>query len=85
MRFVVVTIDYFTKWVEAEALAMIMANNITQFLWKVVVCKFDIPRSIILDNGRWLDSNHYCDWYKELESSSSILPRVTHRPIDKLK
>lgn len=59
MKFVVVAMDYFTKWVEAEALATIAANNITCFLWKMIICRFDIPHTIISDNGRQFDSEHY--------------------------
>lgn len=43
VRFVVAAVDYFTKWVEVEALATITANVITRFLRKVIVCGFVIP------------------------------------------
>jgi hypothetical protein len=33
-KFLVVAVDYFTKWVEAEALAAITTANIITFLWK---------------------------------------------------
>jgi hypothetical protein len=33
-KFLVVAIDYFTKWAEVEALATIMAENVYKFLWK---------------------------------------------------
>jgi len=38
-KFLVVAVDYFTKWVEAEALAAITTTNITSFLWRSVVCR----------------------------------------------
>lgn len=38
MKFMVVTMGFFTKWVEVEALDMITVNIITKFLWKVVTC-----------------------------------------------
>jgi len=37
--FLVVAVDYFTKWVKVEALAEIMARNIRNFLCKSVVCQ----------------------------------------------
>ena len=49
-----VVIDYFTKWVEAEALSTIMEAKIQNFIWKNIVCRFGIPRTIILDNGNSL-------------------------------
>ncbi|XP_041001603.1 uncharacterized protein K02A2.6-like [Juglans microcarpa x Juglans regia] len=66
VKFVVVAVYYFTKWVEAEALATITTSNIMRFLWRLVVCKFGVPRTIISDNGRQFDSEHYCNWCREL-------------------
>lgn len=43
MRFLVVAINYFTKWVEAEPLAKITEKNIHDFTWKSIVCQFGIP------------------------------------------
>ena len=51
VKFMVVAIDYFMKWVEAEALATITEAKIQNFVWKNIVCSFKIPRTIILDNG----------------------------------
>ena len=47
MKFLVVGIDYFTKWVEAEPLAKIRQQNVKNFVWKSIVCRFgvsNIPR-----------------------------------------
>ena len=52
VRFLLIVIDYFTKWVEAEALATITKAKVRSFVWKSIVCRFGIPRTIILDNGR---------------------------------
>ena len=52
VRFLLIVIDYFTKWVEAEALATITKVKVRSFVWKSIVCRFGIPRTIILDNGR---------------------------------
>ena len=47
-----IAIDYFTKWVEAKTLSTITEAKVQSFMWKNIVCKFGIPRMIILDNGR---------------------------------
>ena len=52
VRFLLVTIDYFTKWVEVEALTTITEAKVQNFVWKNIVCRFGIPRMIIFDNGR---------------------------------
>jgi len=42
-KFLLVAIDYFTKWIEAELLATIMTKKIQKFVWKSIVCRFGIP------------------------------------------
>ena len=52
VKFLLVAIDYFTKWVKAEALATIIEAKIRSFVWKNIICRFGIPMMIISDNGR---------------------------------
>ena len=56
VKFLLVAIDYFTKWVEAKALATITEAKIQSFLWKNIICRFGIPMTIISDNGRQFDN-----------------------------
>ena len=51
MKFLMVGIDYFTKWVEAEPLANITQQNVKNFVWKSVLCRFRVPRVLVYDNG----------------------------------
>ena len=39
LKFLLVAIDYFTKLVEAEALATITKTKIRNFIWKNVICR----------------------------------------------
>nr|KYP65588.1 Pol polyprotein [Cajanus cajan] len=50
-KFLLVAVDYFTKWIEAEPLATITVNNVQKFLWKNIITRFGIPYAIITDNG----------------------------------
>ena len=52
LKFLVVGIDYFTKWVEAEALATITEKNVRSFVWKNIIYKYSIPRILVLDNRK---------------------------------
>ena len=56
VKFLLVAIDYFTKWVEAKTLAKITEARIRSFVWKNIICRFGIPRTITTDNGRQFDS-----------------------------
>ncbi|KAK3025694.1 hypothetical protein RJ639_041699 [Escallonia herrerae] len=58
-RFVIVTIDYFTKWTEAEPLATITASKCEEFFWKNVVYRFGVPKILITDNGKQFDNSNF--------------------------
>ena len=66
-KLLLVATDYFSKWIEADAFASIKDRDVTQFIWKNIVCRFGIPRSIISDNRPQFDSRVYRDFYQELK------------------
>ena len=56
MKFMFIAIDYFTKWVEAKALATITEAKVQNFVWKNIVYRFGIPITIVSDNDRQFDN-----------------------------
>eukprot|EP00253_Pinus_taeda_P035362 PITA_35362 len=48
--YILVAIEYVTKWVEAEALLRATEDSIIQFLFHIFVC-YGLPRDIITDGG----------------------------------
>ena len=50
-------VDYFTKWVEAEALANIQDMDVKKFVWKNIVTRIGVPESLVSDNGLQFDNN----------------------------
>lgn len=52
VKFVVVVVDYITKWAEAKVLVHITSKNITRFLWQSVVCRFGLPYALVTKNGK---------------------------------
>ena len=66
MKFLVVGIDYFTKWVEAKPLAKIRQQNVKNFVWKSILCRFGVPRVLISDNGRQFDNTFFRDFCEQL-------------------
>jgi len=49
-KFLLVGVDYFTKWIEAEPLASISTKNVQNFVWRNIMCRFSVPNIIIADN-----------------------------------
>ncbi|PKA60535.1 hypothetical protein AXF42_Ash017941 [Apostasia shenzhenica] len=50
-KWILVTVDYFTKWVEAKPLTHPTAQNVENFLWANIACRYGVPMVIITDNG----------------------------------
>ncbi|KAK2427943.1 hypothetical protein QL285_026492 [Trifolium repens] len=50
-KYLIVAVDYFTKWVEAEPLANIIVFNILRFFKRDVLARFGIPQVVVTDNG----------------------------------
>ena len=65
-RFVLVSIDYFTKWAEAEALANIRDVDVKKFVWKNIVARFGVSDTLISDNGLQFDSKAFRDFCRDL-------------------
>ncbi|KAK3014874.1 hypothetical protein RJ639_008263 [Escallonia herrerae] len=51
--------DYFTKWTEAESLATITSAKCEDFFWKNIICRFGVPRALVVDNGKQFDNSNF--------------------------
>ena len=64
LRYVVVVVEYFSKWIEAKPLATITSVTIQKFFWQNIVCRFGVSKAITVDNGTQFDSEafrEFCD------------------------
>ena len=61
-----VAVDYFTKWAEAEALANIRDVDVKKFVWRNIVTRFGVPDSLISDNGLQFDSQSFHEFCSNL-------------------
>ena len=62
LKFMVVDIDYFAKWVEVEALATITKKNMRSFVQRNIIYRYDIPRVLVLNNGKQFDNDAFRDF-----------------------
>ena len=58
--------DYFTKWVEAEALANIRDVDVKKFVWRNIVTRFRVPKSLASNSGLQFDSKAFRKFYSNL-------------------
>ena len=62
MKYVVVAVEYFSKWIEAKPLATITSATIQKFFWQNIVCRFGVPKAITVDNGTQFDAETFKDF-----------------------
>ncbi|GJZ72128.1 reverse transcriptase domain-containing protein [Tanacetum coccineum] len=65
-KFLIVAMDYFTKWIEAKAVATISGSQVKKFVWDNIVCRFRLPGEIVSDNGKQFSGDPFKDWCKKL-------------------
>ena len=50
-EYILVAIDYFTKWVKATSYFVLKAKHVAQLLENNIICWFGVSQEIISDNG----------------------------------
>ncbi|GJR72492.1 reverse transcriptase domain-containing protein [Tanacetum coccineum] len=67
LKYLIVIVDYFTKWLEAKPVANITGRQVKNFSFDNIVCRFGVPAIIITDNGTQLINNPFKSWAEGLE------------------
>ena len=50
-KYILVAIDYFTKWVEAAFYFVLKAKHVARFIENNIIFRYGIPQEIISDNS----------------------------------
>jgi hypothetical protein len=66
LKYVVVAVEYFSKWIEAKPLATITSATIQKFFWQNIVCCFGMPKAITVDNGTQFDAETFRAFYDQI-------------------
>ncbi|GJV76280.1 reverse transcriptase domain-containing protein [Tanacetum coccineum] len=66
-KFVIVAIDYFTKWIEAKPLVKITGKEVIRFVMDNIFCKFGLPKIIFTDNRAQLVNDPFKSWCGRFE------------------
>jgi len=66
VKYLLVTLDYFTKWIEARPLWEITASEVEKFTWKHLICKYGLPHAIVTDNETQFKAQTYEDFLTRL-------------------
>ncbi|RDY13726.1 Gypsy retrotransposon integrase-like protein 1, partial [Mucuna pruriens] len=50
-HFILVVIDYFTKWVEAASYSSFTKIMVVRFIKRDIICRYGLPGHLVTDNG----------------------------------
>ena len=50
-KYILVAIDYFTKWVEVTSYKSVTQAVVARFLKHNIICRYGMPGELIIDNG----------------------------------
>ncbi|GKC94413.1 reverse transcriptase domain-containing protein [Tanacetum coccineum] len=78
VKFLIIAIDYFTKWIEVKPVATITGNHVKKFVWDNIVCRFGLPWEIVSDNDKQFRDNPFKDWCKK-SIFTNVLPLLNIR------
>jgi hypothetical protein len=64
--FVVIAVEYFTKWIEAKLLTNVSSATIKRFFWQNIVCCYRAPRHITVDNTKYFDNATFKEFCQQI-------------------
>jgi len=73
-RFILVAIDYFTKWVEACSYVYVTQKVVKRFIERDLICRYGLPERIVTDNAKNFNGKmivELCTKWKIKHSNSS--------------
>jgi hypothetical protein len=73
-KYLIMAVDYFTKWIEAEALAKITSFNILRFYKRNVLARFGIPQALVTDNGTQFTDQNFRNFVARLGTKHHFTP-----------
>ena len=81
-RFILVAIDYFTKWVEAITFKAVTKKAVLDFVHSNIICRYGIPRAIITDNAPNLNCNLMKEVYQMFKIVHHNLLQTDQKPTE---
>uniref|UniRef100_A0A2N9FYF1 Integrase catalytic domain-containing protein n=1 Tax=Fagus sylvatica TaxID=28930 RepID=A0A2N9FYF1_FAGSY len=80
MKFILVAIDYFTKWVEACSFKNVTQVAVTRFVKNNIICRYGMPEMLITDNASNLNNrmmDQLCQQFKiQHHNSAPYRPKM---------
>jgi hypothetical protein len=72
LKYVVVAVEYFSKWIEAKPLATITLATIQKFFWQSIICRFRVPKAITVDNGTQFNAETFKTFCSQIDTKNAL-------------
>jgi len=72
LKYLVVAVDYSTKWIEADPLSKITAKNVLRFFKRNILARFGVPALVISDNGSQFTGQRFQDYLRKIGIKQSF-------------
>ena len=80
-KYIIVAIDYFTKWPEAKAVKEATAKEVSTFILEEIICRHGCPKRILSDRGSHFNNEMIRELTEKIQSKTWIL--ITLSPENK--
>ncbi|GJY08324.1 reverse transcriptase domain-containing protein [Tanacetum coccineum] len=81
LKFLAISIEHSTKWIEAKPLTTVSARHVERFVWEYVVCRFRVPQIISSKDDNHFKEGIFTDLYRGLKITQSFSPITKHMEI----
>ncbi|KAI5314689.1 hypothetical protein L3X38_043865 [Prunus dulcis] len=69
----IIATDYFTKWIEAEALSSTKEADMERFIWRNIICLLGCPQSLVTDNDSQFISKQITAFFREIKDQATLV------------
>jgi hypothetical protein len=66
LKYVVVAVEYFSKWIEVKPLATITSVTVQEFFWQNIVYHFGVPKAVTVDNGTQFEAEAFKEFCEQI-------------------
>lgn len=76
LDFLIVELDYFTKWICFEDVSKITIVSVFRFYWQKIMCRFSLLETILPDNGTQFASTTIIEFFKDMRVQTKFVSVV---------
>jgi hypothetical protein len=84
--FIVIAVEYFTKWIEAKPLTNVSFDTIKKFYWQNIISRYEVPRHITVDNAKYFNNAMFKEFCQQIGTKvafASVYHPQSNRAVEK--